>query len=61
MARRRRALRHRRVRVESSMLEQCGGIAKSSGKVCKCGRLVRHGMTLGTKRASAVGISKAVS
>ncbi|MCD7462074.1 hypothetical protein HAX54_047708 [Datura stramonium] len=26
-------------------VEQCGGIAKSSGKVCKRGRLVCHGMT----------------
>ncbi|MCD7460471.1 hypothetical protein HAX54_043602 [Datura stramonium] len=39
------------------MWEQCGGIAKSSGKVCKCGRLVRYGMALGTKRASARRVS----
>ncbi|MCE5166679.1 hypothetical protein HAX54_024008, partial [Datura stramonium] len=42
-------------------VEPCGGIAKESGKVCKRDRLVRHDMTLGTKRASAVGIGKAVS
>ncbi|MCE5166486.1 hypothetical protein HAX54_020443, partial [Datura stramonium] len=31
-------------RVESRMWEQCGGIANSSGKVCKCGRMERHSM-----------------
>ncbi|MCD9643805.1 hypothetical protein HAX54_031651 [Datura stramonium] len=40
------------------MWEKCGGIAKASGKVCKRGRLVRHDMTLATKRASAESIAQ---
>ncbi|MCD7472750.1 hypothetical protein HAX54_014082 [Datura stramonium] len=49
------------VRVESSMWSNVVALLRQVTNVQSVSRLVRHDMTLGTKRASAVGIGKAVS